>query len=299
MSKTLLIDLNSWGHAANHGAALSANGIQTQAVFGVINGITDAKGKFPNHEILALWDSKAQFRFDIYPEYKGTRSDTPEKIESRAHYDAQKPFIKRALESLGINQMTAEGYEADDLAGHFVASLSKNPANEIVLASGDQDWLQLVRPNLLWYDKRDDSRRVTIDNFQDYTGCLTPYQFLESKALQGDTSDNIKGVGGIGAKGAPEFLAEFGTVLKFWNKVDSGEYIPTRKPYIKLASDEGRGIFKRNFRLMNLLSVKPPSKSQVNLSRGKFDIEKFMDVCAELSFVSMLNKIEMYREVFG
>lgn len=299
MSKTLLIDSNSIGYAAHHATKLTSGGIETQAVFGFIKTIRELRLEYSDFNIVCLWDDRAQWRFDLNPEYKSKRDSDPKKAKAKAAYVEQRPYITRALNSLGITQMTTAGYEADDLAGFIVSALSENPQNEIVMISGDKDWIQLVRKNVIWRDLRDDSRIVTIDTLMDKTGYATPYAFLEGKCLQGDTSDCISGVGGIGEVGAPEFIAEFGSVRKFWQRCDSGDYKPKKKAHLKLCSAEGRMLFGRNFRMMQLLKVAAPPKILTTLSgRSGVSKEDFEQICGELAFVSIARNLDNFIKPF-
>lgn len=298
MAKINIIDGNSIGHAAHRATKLTSGTLQTQAVYGFIRTMRDMKVEHPGFTPMCLWDGKAQFRFDLHPAYKSNRDNDPKKVAERETYVAQRPYIARCLEHLGIRQMTAIDKEADDMAGYLVAKLTAQPGNEILLSSGDKDWIQLVRPGVTWRDHRDDSKIVTSANLMDKTGYPSPYAFLEGKCLQGDSSDVIPGVGGIGEKGAPEFIAEFGSVRKFWQRCDSGEFTPKKKAHINLASPEGRAAFKRNFRLMQLLAVQQPDQKNVQVNPGKLDADKFAEVCEELAFVSILRNLDHFLKPF-
>lgn len=330
MAKINIIDGNSIGHAAHRATKLTAGGLQTQAVFGFIRTLRDMKVEHPGFTPMVLWDGKAQFRYDIHPLYKSNRDNDPKKVEERQHYVAQRPYIARCLEHLGVRQMTAMKHEADDMAGYMVANLTKQDGNEVLLSTGDQDWIQLIRKGVTWRDHRDDSKVVTLDNLMDKTGYATPYAFLEGKCLHGDTSDVISGVGGIGETGAPEFLAEFGSVREFWRRCDSGEYVPSKKAHLNLWKGvsrftkeewaaqytgdpedkkalkkhmdewpgQGRILFGRNLRLMQLLKVQQPAKEDVVVVPGKFDMDKFAEVCEELAFVSILRNLEHFTKPF-
>lgn len=298
MSKTLIIDGNSIGYAAHHATKLSSGDLQTQAVFGFIKTMRELRGTYRDFTIIVLWDGRAQWRFDLTPEYKSNRDNDPKKVAVKEAYAEQRPYISRALNSLGIRQMTASSHEADDLAGLLVSRLTQMPGNEIVLITGDQDWVQLVRPGVTWRDLRDDSRVITLDNLFNKTGYKTPYGFLEGKCLHGDSSDCISGVGGIGEKGAPEFIAEFGSVRQFWNRCDSGDFKPTKKAHIRLCSAEGRALFGRNLRMMQLLRVAPPAKSATKIEPGKFDKGAFQDLCGELAFGSILRNVDAFCNAF-
>jgi 5'-3' exonuclease len=247
---------------------------------------------------MCLWDGRAQWRFDLNPEYKSKRTEDPKKVVVKDAYEEQRPYIGVALNALGVRQLTVADREADDMAGYLVRVLTVDPTHEVDLITGDQDWIQLVRPNVTWRDHRDDSRVVTLDTLMDKTGYATPLAFLEGKCLHGDTSDCISGVGGIGKDGAPPFLAEFGSVREFWRRCDSGEFVPKKKAHIRLCSAEGRMLFGRNLRLMQLLKVAPPAKNLTDVDVGKFDKDRFAQVCEELAFVSILRNLDHFVKPF-
>jgi DNA polymerase-1 len=327
----LLIDGNSIGYTHHHATKLSSGGMETQAVFGFVKTIRELRLTYPNAVPIVLWDGRAQWRFDLYPDYKSNRDSDPKKVASKEAYVAQRPYISRALSSLGVRQVTGAKHEADDLAGHFAKQLCPpGKGVELVLISGDQDWIQLLRPGVSWRDMRDDSRIVNLSNLFDKTGYASPFSFLEGKCLQGDGSDYISGVGGIGKDTAPTFIAEHGSVSKFWRSCDDGSFKPTTRAQVSLWKGEsplsrndwaatytgdgtdkkefekhmkrwpgqGRAIFRRNFRLMQLLKVDAPKKQDLNVDPGKFNREVFREVCEELSFTTILKSIDNFVRPF-
>jgi 5'-3' exonuclease len=298
MSKTIIVDGNSVGHAAHRGTKLRSGDLETQAVFGSIRTARALRQRSPDATILWLWDGRAQWRFDLHPPYKSNRESDPKKKAERESYKKQRPYIATALEHLGVRQVTAMKHEADDMAGYFVAELTKKPENVIELITGDEDWAQLVRPNVTWQDHRDEDKRITLANFMDKTGFPTPYTFLEGKCLVGDTSDVINGTGGLGDTRAPLFIAEFGSVRKFWQRCDSGDFVPKYKHHANLASKEGRAIFARNLRLMQLLKVEKPSPNDMRVVTGKLDVDKFTEVCEELAFRSITKDVSAWVHAF-
>ena len=294
MSKILIIDANSIGYAAHYAVKLTAGDLQTQAVFGFIKTMRELRLVYPDFTPMVLWDGRAEWRFKLCPTYKSNRDNDPKKAAIKEAYVAQRPYIARALNALGVRQMTVMTHEADDMAGHLVTQLSRNPANQIQLITGDGDWLQLVRPNVAWRDMRDDAKQIDANNFFDKTGYKTPYSFLQGKCLQGDSSDVIPGVGGIGEKKAPVFLAEFGSVSNFWKQCDDGTFKPRLKMHQNLASKEGRLNYAKNLHMMQLLKVKPPAADDVRNDPGKFDQDKFEDLCGELAFTSLLRTMDSF-----
>jgi len=297
--KILLIDGNAIGYSAQQATKLNAGGMETQAAFGIVKTVRELRLEHRSFVPMVLWDGRAEWRFKLNPEYKSNRRDTPEKRAMKESYAKQKPFIERLLSSLGVRQMTAFNMEADDLAGYFVRKLSADPTNEIGLITGDGDWDQLVRRNVWRQDPRSDAKLITAANFYAKTGCKTPFAYLETKILMGDTSDCISGVGGIGEKGAPEFIAEFGSVRNFWRRCDSGEFKPRLKKHVGLASPEGRALYKRNFQMMQLLQVEPPAKAETKIDTGKFDKEAFANVCEGLAFGSILRNLDEFTKPFA
>ena len=344
MSKlTILVDSNSLGFAALHSQKLSSGSLPTGAIYGFIRSIQKLKKEYPHAEILCLWDCRANWRFDMLPSYKESRNADPKRVAEKKIYQDQVPVIKLALTLLGVTQMWADELEADDLAGILTKRFSRNPEDEVLLITGDQDWLQLVRENVSWRDLRDDTRKVTFRNFTNYTGYKTPHAFLHGKALQGDSSDCIPGVGGIGEKGASLFLAEHGSVIRFRDRVASGEIEPKTKAERLLlgkseftkeqwaekfdwsfprpseetvdqhdkAKDkafkahmekyEGNGWFNfgRNILLMQLMTPKKPTASQTTIIKGDFDRDAFAELCAELTFMSILRDLDSFLKPFS
>lgn len=291
---TLIIDGNSLGHAAHNATKLTVGEMQTQAIYGMVKSCKLLAEKYPGWNQLVLWDGKAEWRKALYPEYKSNRKAKDEKQEAhKAAYKAQSPFVRKALQLIGIRQILVTSLEADDMAGILV----KRATNNIVLVSGDRDWLQLVRPNVIWFDPIRDYR-VGVGNFTEFTGYFTPREFLEGKALMGDTSDCIPGVGGIGEKGAPEFMAQFKSVENFFKQVDDGSFVPKKKAHQNLASEEGRAAFKRNLRLMNLLDVPNPIKEDTQVTVPTYNEAGFRLLCEKLAFMSILRDFDNFMTPF-
>lgn len=333
---TLLIDGNAIGYAAQQATKLTSGGMETQAAFGMFKSARELRMKYPAFTPIVLWDGRAQWRFDLYSGYKSNRNSDPKKVAMKKAYAAQKPLIEAGLRHLGVRQITAAWHEADDMAGLLVRKLSADPNHRVGVITGDQDWLQFVRANVFWRDMRDDSRIVTASNFYQFTGCKSPMEFLERKCLAGDSSDTITGVGGIGETGAPEFIAEFGSVREFWRRCEAGEFVPKLKAHQRLwkgeseyTKDEWVGIFpaydgtverkaydkdlkkhvdnwpgqarllfRRNFQLMQLLKVTPPKREDLRIDAGRFDKEAFAGVCEELGFVSILKNLDEFTNHF-
>jgi 5'-3' exonuclease len=303
----ILIDGNAMGYAHHNGTTLNHGTMQTQAVYGFARMLRDMRFSNQSAEIMVLWDGRAQFRYELFPDYKSNRdvSDDPVEQKHKEAYRAQVPYIKAMCKALGIKQVRAPELEADDLAGYFVGKMkSRTP---ILLVTGDQDWLQLVDKNVSWLDPRKEGRKVTFETFLDSTGYHSPEEFLEGKALQGDDSDTVPGVGGLGKGTAPKFLAKWKSVQNFFDAVDAGTYKPatrkaknakTQHPEQSLASDKGRLLFARNMQLMNLRDAPKPNTTTIEVTRDSCRTDLARALCERLGFLSILNQWETWVAPF-
>lgn len=310
MTKVMIIDGNSIGYAAHHGTKLHVGKQQIQAVFNCIKTVRGLMRAYPRYTPLVLWDKTAHWRYDLHPLYKSNRDDTEEKVAERAAYHSQKSYLFKALALLGVKQLSAENYEADDLAGylknHFVSC-----GSDVLLVTGDQDWIQLVDEKCTWFDPIRDTT-VSNRNFAEFTGYLTTQYFVEGKALQGDGSDTIPGVGGIGKKGAPDFVHFYGGVETFLTLADEDK-LPKKLPKVvsRFANNEipppskkygellpVRDAYYRNMKLMDLRNVARPPSGDMNMVNSKLNIPKFEELCGELAFHSILNNIDSWLEPF-
>ena len=300
MNNIILIDANSIGFAGFNGGKLTSGSLETQAIFNFVRGLRSIANNYQGAEIIVLWDgdSKQNFRYKLYPDYKGGKRRSPEMLKMKESYKAQVPKIKEFVNALGIRQITSAPHEADDLAGLLVKKFASD--NVIIrLITRDWDWSQLVKKNVVWHNQTD-KKMINIDNFEEVTGYKTPLAFLQGKALQGDSSDNINGVGGIGEKGAIKLLNEWSSVNELLKQFKSGEFTPKTKSVQNLVSPQGINIYNRNLRLMQLLRPELPlSSSYTSQDKGKFDIDKFKDLCGSCAFMSILNDLEDFLSPFN
>jgi 5'-3' exonuclease len=314
MSAVILIDGNSVGHASNAAARLSVGDLETQAIYGTINAIRDLMLKYVNHTPICLWDGRAQWRYDLYPEYKGKRKLDPNKIpkpyeiqqqKMRDSYYKQRPHIVEALDLLGVRQVIPQHDEADDLAGYLAKSYSKK-GKKVILVSRDHDWLQLVDDNVTWFNPVD-NQTVTQKTFQEYTGYKDPRQFVAEKCLVGDSSDNIKGVSGIGEKAANLLLNHYGYVHFLFEEFEDlgiGWKPPTeelrryKKKLLEFIAEgsEGRDIYDRNHKLMSLLDKE--KQTNVKVIRNSLREADFVEFCHEFAFQSIIRKLDEWLSPF-
>lgn len=293
----LLIDGNSIAHASHNATKLTVGGMQVQAIFGVLKSLRALLEFTPGMpKPIILWDGSSNWRKDIYPEYKLNRvAKNAKEQASKDAYKAQMPFLEKALEYLGVMQLRSPLLEADDIAGHMVHHQAG--ATQITLVTGDQDWLQLVRPNVTWFDPIRD-RRVSVANFYDFTGYANPRAFVQGKALHGDTGDNVPPVGGIGEKGAPLVLATFRDMDNFFS-LTTTQVADKSKALRELHTPAGRAKYDLNMKLMDLSQARKPLPGEMIIKKNPADPDKFELLCKRLAFASILREMPRFLEAFN
>lgn len=226
MNKLLLIDGHSILNRAFYGVPLLTNyeGIHTNAVYGFINIMLKALEDEHAEYIAVAFDLKAPtFRHKMYEEYKGTRKPMPAELHE------QVPIIKDVLKAMGIPVITMEGYEADDILG-TLAKYSQKKGYEVSVLSGDRDLLQLADEHIKIRLPKTIKGKTEIENYfpSDVLNkyMVTPEEFIDLKALMGDTSDNIPGVPGIGEKTATSIITKFHSIENAYEHIE--EITPTK-----------------------------------------------------------------------
>jgi 5'-3' exonuclease len=190
--------------------------------------------------------------------------------------------------------------EADDL-GAILCDRYTAQGSKIVLLTGDKDWLQLIGPGVVWRDFIN-NRLVNQTNFEEMTGVSTIKQFLEIKALSGDMGDGVPGVGGIGAKGALEFVKEYGCFADFTNNVIFHKTIDLKKlpkKYRDLVEKEEKAMaYALNIKLVDLRTTARPAVQNLIIDKGEPSYEKFHQFCELLMFRSITQELAEFLRIF-
>ena len=226
--KLLVIDGNSIVNRAFFGIKLltTKDGRFTNAIFGFLNILLKLKEAADPDAVAFAFDLKAPtFRHEMYDEYKAGRKGMPPELAE------QMPVLKDLLVKLGYTIVEKEGYEADDILGTLSAAIG--PDDHCYVATGDRDSLQLVRDNvsvLLASTKM--GRAQTVEYTPELIKeeyLVTPKELIEVKALQGDSSDNIPGVTGIGPKTAQEWISKYHSIDYIYDHIEELGFTPKKK----------------------------------------------------------------------
>jgi DNA polymerase-1 len=221
MSKRLLlIDGHSMAYRAFHALPaenfMTASGQHTNAIYGFATMLLSLLStEKPTHVAVAFDVSRKTFRSEIFPEYKATRSKTPDEFRSQMSY------LHELVSAFGISQFEVEGFEADDILA-TIAKRAESEGAEVFICTGDRDSFQLVNNSTtVLYPKRGVSElsRMTPDAVFEKYG-MTPTQYPDFAALRGDPSDNLPSVPGVGEKTAAKWIVEYGSLKDLLANVD-------------------------------------------------------------------------------
>ena len=226
MEKLVLIDGNSIMNRAFYGimgskALTTKDGKYTNAIYGFLailfKLLEDEKPEY----IAVSFDLKAPTaRHKLYDGYKANRHGMPNELAE------QMPIIKEVLKAMNIDIVEKEGYEGDDIIG-TLSRYGEKKGLEVIILSGDRDTFQLATDNVKIHIPRTKAGKTETEIFdrnkvKEVYG-IEPKQLIEVKGLQGDTSDNIPGVPGIGEKTALSLIQKYETIDNLYKKLEAGE----------------------------------------------------------------------------
>ena len=224
--KIVLIDGHSILNRAFYGVPdlTNSEGLHTNAIYGFLNIMFKILEEEKPEYLTVAFDVHAPtFRHEMYPEYKGTRKPMLDELRQ------QVPVIKEVLKAMGVKIIEQAGLEADDLLG----TLSKRceaAGMDVSVVSGDRDLLQLATEKVKIRIPKTKQGRTEVEDYyaKDVKARyeVTPKEFIDLKALMGDTSDNIPGVPSIGEKTATKIIVEYGSIENAYEHV--GELTPPR-----------------------------------------------------------------------
>ncbi len=218
--KLVLIDGHSILNRAFYGVPdlTNAQGLHTNAVYGFLNIMFKILEEEKPEYLAVAFDVHAPtFRHQMYEAYKGTRKPMPEELRE------QVPVMKDVLRAMNIVIVECAGLEADDILG-TLAKKAAGSGMEVSLVSGDRDLLQIADEHIKVRIPKTKMGRTEIEDYypQDVVEAyqVTPLQFIDLKALMGDTADNIPGVPKVGQKTAAQLMVQYGSLENIYAHVE-------------------------------------------------------------------------------
>ena len=286
--KLLLIDGNSVAFRAFYALYrqldrfTSPDGLHTNAIF-TFKNMLDAIMKQTNPtDVLVAFDAgKVTFRTEMYQDYKGGRQKTPSELSE------QLPVIREMLKDLGIKCYELKNYEADDIIG-TLSKMGEDAGYTVDIVTGDRDLTQLASDKttvLITKNGVGDTEAYTPDHMKEVNG-VTPTEFIDMKALMGDSSDNYPGVTKVGPKTASRLIQKYGSIEELYEHVDE-----MKKSKLKenLINDKDKAFLAKK-----LATIDRDSPVEVTLADTKLqepNIEDLRNLYERLGFKKFLAEL--------
>ncbi|HUC96512.1 MAG TPA: 5'-3' exonuclease H3TH domain-containing protein, partial [Candidatus Saccharimonadales bacterium] len=276
------------GYYAMPGLSTS-DGTPTGGVYGFVSLAIELIKKLNPDYVVVAWDKKGtniRKRRKIYPEYKAGRKKAPD------DFYAQIPILYELLEAFGWPLYELDDYEADDILGAFAVQAAEKGIETDLLTS-DLDALQLIGPMVKVYALKNGLSNIEefhVDSFTKKYG-LRVDQFLDLKALKGDSSDNLPGVPGIGEKTATQLLQQYDTLDNIYKHIDD------IKPTIAKKLVEGKELAYMSKEVGRIWTDAPVNLDWDKADVNDTDLEKVAEILKRLEFNSLIKRMPKHMQL--
>lgn len=287
MSKLVLVDGHSILNRAFYGVPdlTNAAGLHTNAIYGFLNILFKILDEEEPEYLTVAFDVKAPtFRHEMFKEYKGTRKPMPEELRE------QVPVMKEVLQAMGIRIIEQAGYEADDLLG-TLARRAEADGMDVSLVSGDRDLLQIATGKIKIRIPKTKGGKTEIEDYYaadvEAKYQVNPTQFIDLKALMGDTADNIPGVPKVGEKTATDLMVQFGSLDAIYEHIDE-----VGKKSVRESLVQNKELAYLSKELATIKTDSPVEYSFEEARVTNFFNEQSYVLFKKLEFKNYLNKFE-------
>jgi DNA polymerase-1 len=229
-------------------------------------------------------------RKELYDGYKANRHGMPEELAE------QMPIIKEVLNAMNIDIIEKQGYEGDDILG-TLAKYGENQGLDVTILSGDRDTFQLASDNITIRIPRTKNGKTETENYdrakvlEEYG--LEPVQLIEVKALQGDTSDNIPGVPGIGPKTAISLIQKYGSVENLYSKIEKNEDDLKGKQKENIVNNKELAVLSKT---LGTIDVNVPIEDTLeNIKVEEWNKEKVLEIFKNLKFNRYIERFDLLK----
>lgn len=285
--KLVLIDGHSILHRAFYGVPdlTNSQGLHTNAVYGFLNIMFKILEEEQPAYLTVAFDVHAPtFRHEIYEAYKGTRKPMPEELRE------QVPVMKQMLQAMGICVVEKAGLEADDILG-TIARRGEREGMEVSLVSGDRDLLQVATDHIRIRIPKTKGGRTEVEDYYakdvEARYQVNPLQFIDLKALMGDTADNIPGVPKVGEKTATDLMVTFGSLENIYAHV---EEVAKKSVRESLIANKDLADLSKTLATINVDADIAYDFAQASV--GNFYTEEAYVLCKQLEFKNLLSRFE-------
>ena len=287
-SKIVLIDGHSILNRAFYGLPdlTNAEGLHTNAIYGFLTIMFKLlEEEKPDYLTVAFDVHAPTFRHKMYAEYKGTRKPMADELRQ------QVPVIKEVLHAMGVKTIECAGLEADDLIG-TLSNRCENEGMEVTVISGDRDLLQLATEHVKIRSPKTKQGKTEIEDYYakdvEERYQVTPKEFIDLKALMGDTADNIPGVPSIGEKTATKIITQYHSIEEAHEHVD--ELKPPRASKA-LSEHWDLAVLSKELATINVKADFPYELSEAKL--GNLYTEEAYIFFQKLEFKNLLSRFDV------
>ena len=261
---------------------INSKGVETSAVLGFVNTLTEVlKKENPTHIAVVFDTPAATVRHIEYTEYKANREAMPEGISVAL------PYIDQVLDAFNIPKIFVDGYEADDVIG-TLAKKAEKAGFTTYMMTPDKDFAQLVSENILLYrpgNKWKPTEVWGVEEVLDKFEITQVEQVIDFLGMMGDAVDNIPGLPGVGEKTAKKFLAEYGSMENLLANTNQLK----GKIKEKIEANKAQGVLSK--KLATILLDAPIELDEEVLEVQKFDAEKVQNLFEELEFRTLAKRL--------
>lgn len=294
MDKLVLVDGNSIMNRAFYGIMGSRmlttkDGTYTNAVYGFLAILFKLLEDINPQYLVVAFDLKAPTaRHKLYEGYKANRKGMPDELAE------QMPIIKEVLRAMNIDIVEMEGYEADDVLG-TLSRYGEKQGLEVTILSGDRDTFQLATDNITIRIPHTKGGKTETDEYNrekiiEKYG-LEPKQLIDVKGLQGDSSDNIPGVPGVGEKTALSLIQKYGSIENLYDKLEKGEDDLKGKQKEKIEQNKDLAFLSKTLGTINL--EVPITDALEDFKVEEWDKEKVYDLFKKLNFKRYIERFSL------
>ena len=294
MKKLVLIDGNSIMNRAFYGIMGSKmlttkDGKYTNAVYGFLAIMFKILDDINPEYLAVAFDMKGKLkRKELFDGYKANRHGMPDELAE------QMPLIKEILKAMNIDIIEKEGYEGDDILG-TLAKYGEKQGLEVTILSGDRDTFQLASDNITIRIPRTKGGKTETEDYnrakvlEEYG--IEPKQLIEVKALQGDSSDNIPGVPGVGPKTAISLIKKYHSVENLYDKIEAGEDDLKGKQKENITNNKEMAMLSRT--LGEIDTNVPLEDTLEDIKVEEWDKTKVLEIFDELRFNRYIERFKL------
>ena len=285
MDKIVIIDGNSLINRAYYAIQrpmITKDGMYTQGIYGFLSMLFKIRADYEPTHMLVAFDRKAPtFRHQQYVDYKAGRKGMPEELAM------EMPVLKDILDAMGIARFETDGFEADDIIG-TTARMAEEAGLKAFIITGDRDALQLAtdRTSVIITKKGITEFKLYDDEAMKEEYGFDHEQFIDYKALRGDTSDNIPGIPGVGEKTAVKLIQQFGSLEELINRIDEVENVKLRDKI-----EEGSASALMSKKLATIIKNVPVDYTVEDLRIKEPDTDRLIKIYSDLEFRVYLEKL--------